>query len=61
MFIKHGGYIIIRRSKYGNWSHVMWSKDLKTLEHYVPIKAPLKWPWIHKILFKGKVKKENIL
>ena len=59
-FYKQGGFIVIRKSKYGNWSHVMWSKDLVTFEHYVPKTPPLKYPWIHKILFKGKVRKDKI-
>lgn len=59
-FIKHGGFIVIRKSKYGNWSHVMWSKDLITFEHYVPIKLPLKYPLIQKFLFKGKIKQERL-
>ena len=58
-FYKCGGFIVIRKSKYGNWSHVMWSKNLIEFEHYVPLKLPLKYPWISKVLFRGRVKKEG--
>lgn len=58
-FYKCGGFIVIRKSKYGKWSHVMWSKDLIHFEHYVPVNLPLKHPLLSKILFKGRVKKEK--
>ena len=61
MFFTEGGFIVLRKSKYMNWSHIMWTRDFKTFSHYVPIKYPLKFPWIGKILFKGRVKTEKII
>ena len=55
-YVTKGGYIIIRKSRHGFWYHFMWSKDLKVIEHYVPEKTPLKYPFITKVLFKGRVK-----
>ncbi len=37
-YVKHGGYIIVRKSHYGRFPHFLWVKDLKDLDvkHYVP-------------------------
>lgn len=59
-FIKDGGFIIIRKSQYGNWSHVMWTGDFKTFEHFVPLNPPLKFPLIQKFYFEGRVKRESL-
>ena len=56
MLWKHGGNIVIRKSKYGEWSHVMWTMDFKEYFHYVPKNPPLPFPFIVKVLFKGKIK-----
>tara|TARA_R110002012_G_scaffold303533_1_gene505351 strand:+ start:6193 stop:6429 length:237 start_codon:yes stop_codon:yes gene_type:complete len=58
-FIKNGGYIIFRKSKYGNWSHIMWTPDFETFYHFVPVNQPLRFAFIHKIFFKGRVKVEK--
>ena len=59
LYIKHGGYIVFRKSNYGKWSHVMWTNDLKEFSHYVPLNPPLRYPLIQKIYFKGRVKTET--
>jgi hypothetical protein len=35
--IRRGGYIVVRKSRWGWWPHVLWSPDLKTFEEYQPI------------------------
>ena len=35
-----GGYLLMRRSHVGWWPHFVWSKDLTTLEEFVPTKPP---------------------
>ena len=60
-WFKFGGYLIIRKSKFGFWLHFMWSKDLKDadVEHFVPVKKPLRFPLVQKILFVGKSEKKG--
>lgn len=38
-YFKHGGYIIIRKSKYGWYPHFIWAKSIKNLKvrHISPI------------------------
>jgi len=57
-WIKHGGYIAIRKSRMGPWLHFIWIKDLKDaeIEHYVPENDVLNSGSITKIMFKGKIK-----
>lgn len=31
-----GGYIVVRKSKFGWWPHFLWSKDLRTFEQFGP-------------------------
>lgn len=59
-FYKYGGSIIISKSRYGKWLHFSWSKDMKSLSHYVPKKKPLKYPLFQKWLFRGEVKIKDI-
>lgn len=33
-FWRSGGYLIFRRSSYGWWPHVLWSRDLKAFEEF---------------------------
>ena len=55
-----GGHIVFRKSLHGKWSHMMWSQDLVTFYHYVPVNQPLKYPAIQKIMFKGVVKVNRV-
>ena len=57
-FFKRGGYIVIRKSKFGPWLHFMWTDSIDSYEHYKPHEK-LKYPVISKFLFKGKVEKRN--
>jgi hypothetical protein len=50
-----GGYLVIRRSRYGWFPHVIWSRDLVTFEDFRPVrpkrrKVPPLW-------FRGRVRR----
>lgn len=34
---QQGGYLIVRRSWYGWWPHLIWSADLVTFEEFLPV------------------------
>ena len=59
VWMKKGGYIVIQKSKYLNSSHVMWTKDFKIFHDFIPEQIPLKYPWIQKIYFKGKIRSKR--
>jgi hypothetical protein len=48
-----GGYLVIRKSKVGWWPHFLWSKDLKTFYHYLPVSYKENKP-IPPCVFKGE-------
>jgi hypothetical protein len=61
---KKGGYLIIRRSRFGWWWHFLWAEKLdgiETLEHYVPNEEKLKVEVVSKVLFKGHVSNKDEL
>jgi hypothetical protein len=31
-----GGYIVLRKSNYGWWPHMIWTKDFATFEEFTP-------------------------
>lgn len=58
-FIFEGGYLIVRRSRWGPFPHFLWAKSLKGIEveHLVPINPKKrKFP---PLFFKGFIKKED--
>lgn len=60
-YLKEGGYIAIRKSRYGWWPHFIHCSDLMNakITHYVPIKYNLEYKYVDKILFKGQIKTED--
>jgi hypothetical protein len=51
-----GGYVVIRKSRYGRWWwHFLWSKDLKWFESFVPV-TPNHKRRFPPLLFRGYVK-----
>lgn len=60
-WFKEGGYVIIRKSRFGFWPHFIWCRDLKDaeIEHYVPIVGKLDKGPVQKFLFKGYVKNHD--
>lgn len=61
-WFKRGGYLVIRKSRYGWWPHFIYCSDLKNaeIEHYVPIKRDLENKYVDKLFFKGIIKKDDL-
>jgi hypothetical protein len=53
-FAREGGYLVLRKSHFGWWPHLLWSKDLRSFEQFVPIAARRRL--IPPLLFRGSVK-----
>jgi hypothetical protein len=53
-WITHGGYLLLRKSRYGWWPHALWSRDLTVLSEFVPL-APRR-RWLPPLWFKGMVR-----
>ena len=49
-----GGYVVVRKSRYGWWPHALWSADLIDFYDYVP-NAPRKRAF-PPLLFRGTVR-----
>lgn len=58
-WLKFGGYIIFRKSHYGWWFHVIWSKDFKSFEEFHPIRSKQK-RLLPPVLFRGYVKHTQV-
>lgn len=56
--IKNGGFLLMRKSKYGPFPHFLWSQDLKSVEHFVPVKPRNRL--MPPLIFRGKVKIDSI-
>lgn len=52
---RFGGYIVLRRSHYGPFSHVCWSADLRMFEEFVP-RDPRR-RWVPPLFFLGYVQR----
>lgn len=53
---KRGGYLIARKSHWGNWPHFAWSADLKTYEAFVPLEGQNMDVFLPYPLFRGRIK-----
>jgi len=52
-----GGYLVLRRSRFGWWPHVLWSADLVTFEEFVPTRVEmLRRRKLPPVVFQGRVK-----
>jgi hypothetical protein len=49
-----GGYVVVRKSRFGWWPHFLWSPDLRRFESFVPQDAPKK-RLFPPVLFRGFV------
>ena len=58
-WFQRGGYLIIRKSRFGPFPHFIWAKDLRDaeIEHYVPIDP--KHRLIPPLFFSGKIKRDD--
>lgn len=54
-WFRDGGYLIVRKSRYGWWPHFLWSRDLLMIEQFVP-RIPNHHRRIPPLLFDGYVK-----
>lgn len=62
MYLKHGGYIAIRKSRMGCWiPHFIWIADLKDaqIEHFVPVPSDTRRLKIPPPYFEGYIKTED--
>lgn len=61
-YFRHGGYIIVRRSRYRWVPHFIWAPpgglDKATVRHYVPVRPGVGRPWQvwRAVLFRGRVR-----
>lgn len=55
-FLKRGGYLLIRRSRWGWWPHFLWAESLDPprIEHFSPLGGgrPRLFP---PVVFKGQI------
>jgi len=58
MWWRHGGYVAMRRSRHYYGVHWMWSADLVSWYHYVPLAPRTTFieAALHKVWFEGRVK-----
>ena len=58
MWARYGGYVIVRKSRYGWWPHFMWAKSIEGLEitEFTPERKALSTDKLKlpPPLFKGK-------
>jgi hypothetical protein len=54
-WFKYGGYVVLRKSNFGWWPHMIWTKDFATFEEFAPRihNANMAFP---PLLFKGVAK-----
>jgi hypothetical protein len=53
-WVKHGGYLVVRKSRWGPFPHFLWSPDLQRFESYVPIDPRKRL--IPPLLFRGRIR-----
>lgn len=60
MWVRFGGYLVVRKSRHGWWPHFMWAKDLGDTQivEFTPEKKVLLSDLIHvpPPIFKGYVR-----
>lgn len=54
-FMREGGYLIIRKSRFGWWPHLLHSSDLETITDFRP-PAPSADRWLPPLLYRGIVR-----
>lgn len=63
-FLREGGFLVVSWSARRNYvPHVAWTKDLETVEEYVPVdwKDPLNMTkFVSSFIFKGHVNKKSL-
>lgn len=61
MWWRHGGYIVIRRSKQGPYPHFIWCEDLGNakIQHFVPAVHKKDRKFKHLVFFTGRIRTED--
>ena len=54
-WFKSGGYIVLRKSNFGWWPHMVWTKDFATFQEFTPL-AHQEQMTFPPLFFKGLVK-----
>jgi hypothetical protein len=54
-YVRRGGYLVARRSRYGWWWHLLWSPDLQRFYAFVPNRRHRK-RWVPPLYFQGYVR-----
>jgi hypothetical protein len=58
-WLDEGGYIVLRKSRFGWWPHFLWARSLSEMEHLVPeSKAPPKYG-VDLLFFNGTIETED--
>jgi hypothetical protein len=57
-WFKSGGYIVLRKSNYGWWPHMLWTKDFSTFAEFTP-QVHVENAAFPPLLFQGSVKITN--
>jgi hypothetical protein len=56
-WFSRGGYIVLRKSNYGWWPHMIWTKDFVTFEEFTP---PVHYARVFPpLVFEGIIKTTN--
>lgn len=57
---RRGGYLVIRKSRWGWWPHFIHCSDLRDarIEHNTPASGRWRW-WIPPLVFRGRVRTED--
>jgi hypothetical protein len=57
-WFSRGGYIVLRKSNYGWWPHMIWTMDFATFEEFTP---PVHYPVVFPPpIFKGIIEITNV-
>ena len=59
-FLRRGGFLIISKSEWGWWPHIMWTPDMRTCHQFEPDHKRRRgrlWP---PIVYRGYIKKTHL-
>jgi hypothetical protein len=58
-FFTHGGFLIVSKSEWGWWPHLMWSPDMTTIHQFEPT-AKKRRRLLPPLVYKGYVKETRL-
>lgn len=56
---RHGGYVLVTRSRYGWWPHMLWSRELRTVVEWEP-DARKRVRWLPPVLYRGRLRTRRL-